>query len=170
MASRRAVVAALKMFSLTFAGDVSDERIDLYAAALEDVTDNALKAATTQLVKTHRGEWIPVPAVIREAAGANAKPRVDVAGILKQLHALVDYNPVSGHSAPRVETVRRRISDGVADAYGAIGGGDRLLMSDGTTRAIAERDFAKELVSIVAERGPACLALPAAAPLKQLTA
>jgi bifunctional DNA-binding transcriptional regulator/antitoxin component of YhaV-PrlF toxin-antitoxin module len=157
MATRRAVLASLTLFALTFAGDVSPARIDLYVAALDDVTDEQLGAATVRLVKTHRGEWIPVPAVIREAAGTNAKPRIDVEDIRRQIIDIAGYNP-HGFVAPRVESVRRVLGDAVADAYGAIGGGSRLFADD-VTGAIALRDFAKELEAIERERG--ALALPA---------
>ena len=163
MASRRAVSAALKMLALTFAGDVSGERVDLYAAALEDVDDGALAAATLQLVKTHKGEWIPVPAVIREAAGADVQPRADVEDIVSRISRLSEYNP-HGQRGPRVGAVRVAMGDAIASAYGAVGGSSRLIDStDATTRDIALRDFAKELEALVRERGPACLALPAPA-------
>lgn len=156
MASKQAVATALKMFALTFAGDVSDERVDLYQAALADVDDAALKAATTRLVATHKGEWIPVPALIREAAGANVRPRVDAEAVRHAIYEIAGYNP-NGFSPPRVEAVRQRLGDAVADAYGAVGGG--RLFADGTTGEIALRDFAKELEACQRERG--ILALPA---------
>lgn len=168
MASRRAVVAALKMFALTFAGDVSDERIDLYVAALEDVPDEALRAATTRLVATHRGEWVPVPAIVREAAGANAKPRVDVGALARRIDRLGEYSPATGWISPCVEEVRDRMGGAVADAYGAAGGPDQLFAQDATTRAIALRDFGRELESIVQERGASCLALATSTP-KRIT-
>jgi len=150
MASRRAVSAALKMLALTFAGDVSGERVDLYAAALEDVTDGALAAATLQLVKTHKGEWIPVPAVIREAAGVDALPDIDA--LIRRIDRLGEPNPGYGWLSPDVETVRMAMGDAVADAYADVGA-ERLFADQATTRDIARHDFRRAL-ALAARRAP----------------
>jgi hypothetical protein len=50
------------------------------------------------------------------------------------------------------------MGDAVADAYGAVAGGSRLLdATDALTREIAARDFAKELEAVRDERGTDCL-------------
>ena len=160
MATKRAVGTALTVLARAFAGPVTPEKIDLYAAALEDVTDAALEAATVRLVREYDGEFIPNPATIRRAAGANVVPVVDVEGIIERIDRLGSYNPVTGYNAPRVETVRRALGDAIAAAYGAAGG-SRLVADNGTTRDIAGRDFARELAAQVQQRGPDCFALPA---------
>jgi hypothetical protein len=158
MASRLAVLKSLKMLSLAFSGDVTEERVDLYAAALNNVPDDKLATATVRLIATHKGEWIPVPAMIRDAAGANAIPRIDVDATIRLIDRLGDYNPNTGWRSPSVETVRDAMGDGAADAYGAVGGGSRLLdATDPLTREIAARDLAKELEAVRDERGPDCL-------------
>ena len=156
-------MATLTMLAREYAGTVTEEKADIWLAALEDVPDAALPAAVTQVIKTHTGGFIPPVALIREAAGANTKPRIDVEYILRRIGRLSGYNPTIGTTPPRVEEVRRELGDEVADAYGAVGGGARLLGgSDPTTREIAARDFGKELEGIVRERG-GVLVLPAPA-------
>lgn len=170
MATRRAVTASLKMFTLTFAGDVSVERIDLYTRALEDVDDTALAAATVRLVKTHRGEWIPVPAVIREAAGANAVPALDTDELLRAIDRAGTYNPAAGWQSPCVETVRCLFNEHVARAYAEAGGPSRCFADNETTRAIAARDFDRELKATVRRLGPGAVALLSAGQEKALPA
>jgi len=170
MATRRAVLASLTLFALTFAGDVSPARIDLYVAALDDVTDEQLGAATVRLVKTHRGEWIPVPAVIREAAGANALPAIDAGRLLREIDRLGEHNPATGWQSPSVEVVRQIKGDAVADAYAAAGGPERLFEGGATTREIAAREFAQEMAAQVKTRGAAALLPPAAPAVPQLAA
>ena len=165
MASRRAVLAALTMFSRAFAGDVGPERVDLYAVALDDVSDEALAAAVVRLVREHEGEFIPTPAAIRRAAGANVAPVVDVEAVVRKIDGLGSYNPNTGWCSPRVEVVRRAMGDAVADAYGAVGGPSRLYGGDETGRSIALRDFGRELVGQVEARGPAALEPPPQRPL-----
>ena len=170
MATRRAVLASLTLFALTFAGDVSPARIDLYVAALDDVTDEQLGAATVRLVKTHGREWIPVPAVIREAAGANALPAIDAGRLLREIDRLGEHNPATGWQSPSVEVVRQIKGDAVADAYAAAGGPERLFEGGATTREIAAREFAQEMAAQVKTRGAAALLPPAAPAVPQLAA
>src|SRR5689334_22121732 len=67
MASRGAVTAALKLLSRAFSGDVDPARAETYAAALEDLSDDELARATTIVIKTYLGAFIPPPAVIIDA-------------------------------------------------------------------------------------------------------
>ena len=170
MATRRAVMTALKMFALTFAGDVSDERIDLYFAALDDVSDDALAAATLQLVRTHRGEWIPTPATIRDAAGANTLPVIDAGRLLREIDRLGEYSPGTGWESPSVDVVREKRGDLIADAYAAAGGPERLFEGGATTREIAAREFAQEMAAQVKAHGAAALLPPAAPAVPRLAA
>lgn len=147
MASVMAVSAALKLLARVFAGEVTPEKAQLYAAALGDVSDEQVAASVAVLIKTHVGQFLPVPAQIREACGANDHPPIDTAGVICSIERLgapqfVDgFSEQTGWSAPRVERVRAELGDAVADAYGAVGGGSRLFCDDETGRTIAERDF-----------------------------
>lgn len=149
MASRKAVVAALTLLSRAFAGDVTRERIELYAAALEDVPDEQLAAATKHVIQTQVGAFLPPPAVLRLAAGYGA-PAVDVEAVLRAIDSLGGYSP-SGWCLPRMETVREALGDAVAYAAAEVGI-HRLLADDATTRDIAARDFAQALIREAGER------------------
>jgi hypothetical protein len=165
MASSDAVMATLMMLAREYAGTVTQEKADIWLAALEDVPDAALPAAVAKVIKTHTGGFIPSVALVREAAGANGRPRIDVEDLRHRIYLIAGYNP-HGFVPPRVEDVRRRLGDGVADAYGAVGGG--RLFADETTGDIAMRDFAKECASIQSERGPGAFLPPAALEPKKL--
>lgn len=158
MASRLAVTAALKMFSLTFAGDVTAERITLYVAALDDVTDHQLERATVELVKCHRGEWIPTPATIRAAAlPPRWEPAIDTEELLRHIDRLGTYLPAAGWQSPRVERVRAVMGDVIASAYADAGGPSRCFADDETTRRIALRDFQLALRQARKELGTGAL-------------
>ena len=169
MASRKAVRAALKLLALNFAGDVTPERTQLWAAALEDVSDEQLARAVPEVIRTHRGEFIPPVAIVRDAAGANDAPPADTAAVIRRIDRLGAYGPQSGWQAPSVETVGAEMGGEAAEAYAAVGGGSRLLSDNPTTREIAERDFAKELrVAIERARHHGLPALGGGEPLRAL--
>jgi len=151
-------MASLTILSRAFAGVVDAARADLYTAALDDVSDEQLEAATVRLVRTHSGEFIPNPATIRNACGANHVPAQDVDAVLKGIERLGSYNPNTGWNAPRVSLVREEMGDAVAEAYGAAGG-SRVFADNETTREIAARDFGKALVLAESEVGRTALPL-----------
>lgn len=164
MASRSTVAKALVTFSLAgLGGDVSAERIAVYVTALDGVTDAQLLAATDALLKSHKGEFIPTAAALR--AAALPPTRIDVVTVRRQIVEAVGYNP-HGFQPPRVECVRARFGDAIADAYATVG---VRFFDGGTTGQIAERDFAKELEAIVAERGAGALLPPAPTAPPRLT-
>lgn len=151
MASTKAVYASLKMLSHNFAGTVTDEKVELWEAALESVSDEALLRAVPKAIATHKGDFIPPVAVIREAAGANATPVIDYERIQRQIGALGSYNPNCGWMYPGVENVREALGDAVASAYAACGA-KRLFADDEIGRSIAEREFRREL-EVQSEQG-----------------
>lgn len=140
MASRKAALAALTLLSRAFAGEVSGEKADVYAAAVEDLTDEQLMTATARVIKTRTDDFLPPPAVILEAAGANVEPVLDAERILREIEAAGTYTP-SGWSNLRERQVRERFGDVIADAYSEAGCGTRLFSSNETTRDIAFREF-----------------------------
>ena len=141
MASTRGVVASLKILGRAFAGTIDDARVEVYAAALEDLSDEQLATATARVVKTHTGEYIPPPAIIRRAAGADQPAVLDVASAVRRIEQLAIYNPAVGMIYPSVRVVREQLGDAVAYAYAAAGG--RLFSDDTTGQAIARREFQK---------------------------
>lgn len=141
MASPKALGVAMKLLGRVFAGDITAEKMTTYAAALDDLSDAQVLASVDVLIKTHAGQFLPVPAQIREACGANDRTPIDTDAIIRRIDRLGGYNPQTGWSAPRVETARKELGDAIADAYGSVGGGSRLFCDDETGRTIAERDF-----------------------------
>lgn len=165
MASSKAVLAALKMLSRAFAGVVDAERVELYRVALDDLSDEQIATATAGVIRTHTGEYIPPPAVLRKAI-APAAVVVDSTALVREIEKLATYNPNSGMIAPSVALVRERLGEAVGYAYAAAGA-QLVLSDDATTRAIALRDFQRAMRE-AAERPQAALpvlgldALPAA--------
>lgn len=148
MASEEAVMACLAVLGRAFAGTVDKARVDVYAAALEDLSDDELKAATTIVVKNHTGEFIPPPAVIRKAV--TAAPAVDTDEAIAFIRALSVYNPNVGMIRPAIETVRQS-SPMLGYAYAFAGGGDALFSENAVTADIARREFQRGLVEATAK-------------------
>jgi hypothetical protein len=145
MASERATTAALTLLSRAFAGEVDAERIAVYVAALEDLTDAEVAAAAALLVKTHVGEFIPPPAVIRRAVLGDETPRLDIDRIIREIGQMGSYGP-NGWCDASVETVRRQAGSPIAGAYADVGG-SRLFSNDPRTRDIAAQEFRRVLGS-----------------------
>lgn len=136
---------------MNFAGEVTPEKVRLWHEALNDVTDEALSAAVPRLIREHAGAFIPPVGLVREFAGANAKPVVDVEAMRRRIATLGSYNPTVGWSAPRTDVVRRELGEAVGDAYASVGG--ERLFGQGTTREIALREFGDVIQQAVAARG-----------------
>lgn len=143
MASSTAVSAALKMLARAFAGSVDVERIELYRAALEDLSDAELAAATTIVIKTHTGDFIPPPAVLRKAV-APAPIAVDAHALVRRIEKLATYNPNVGMIYPATSVVHEQLGEAIAYAYAAAGG-PRLFSEDDTGREIATREFQRAM-------------------------
>lgn len=143
MASEKAVLTALTILGRAFAGEVSPERVDLYHAALDDVTDAELALVTAALVKSHAGEFIPTPATIRAAVPRLQAPTLDVDRIIRELDRMGSYSP-GGWCPPSVEKVRRLAGTPIADAFADVGP-SRLLAEDPKSRDIAAQEFRRAL-------------------------
>ena len=148
MATRKAIRTALKLLSVNFAGGVSDERTQLWAIALEDVSDEQLARAVPEVIRTHRGEFIPPIAVIRDAAGANLEGAVDAEGLLRQIAATGSHSATAGFCGPSAQRVVQGFGAAIGEAYAMAGGGSCLFANEETTRAIASRDFRKALGAV----------------------
>lgn len=143
MASAKAVNASLKMLSRVFAGVVDDAKVEVYAAALESLTDAQLAAATTIVIKSHTGEFIPPPAVLIKAV-APVAVAVDASSIIRKIEKLGTYSPHVGMIYPSVDRVRDELGETIAYAY-ASAGRDRVFSEDQTSRDIATREFSKAI-------------------------
>lgn len=145
MASERATTAALTLLSRAFAGEVDAERIAVYVAALEDLTDAEVAAAAALLVKTHVGEFIPPPAVIRRAVLGDETPRLDIDRIIREISRMGEY--VSGEVGwvgPSPRRVRELAGSAIAEAYAEVGA-SRLFAGDQRAREFAAAEFGKAL-------------------------
>jgi hypothetical protein len=141
MATERAVARMMKIFSRNFAGEVTKDRCKLYHAALQDVSDEQLDAATARVIREHESEFIPPVAIIRKFAAANARPILDVEATIIAI-SRYGASPPARWYPPRPDALRAYFPEGVVRAYAEVGG--TVLFSDNaTTREIAYRDFAK---------------------------
>lgn len=165
MASERAVAAMMRMFSRNFAGEVTKERCILYHAALQDVGDEELEAATKKIIQEHRGEFIPPVAVIRDSIGANARgSSIDATATMSAISGLGEYHVESGRwRYPSTRRVAEKLGDAIAEAYGEAGG-PLLFATSEVTREIAQRDFVRALSRASQRVGPGAIALPGSRP------
>lgn len=142
---------------------VTAETTAFYALGLEDVPDEALRAAVKRAAQ--ECTFLPTPAELRTLAGANRAPVIDTEALLSRIQGFSDYHPARGTSAPRVESVRDLFGPATGEAYGMAGGGASLYSGNETTRSIARREFARALTEAVAVHGMPTkprLALPSA--------
>ncbi len=152
VASKPAIIAMMKVFTRNFAGEVTREKCALYHSVLEDVTDAELDVATMHLVRTHRGEFIPPAAVVRDAAGANRAPLIDIKTLKDKITALGAYHVDSAQWCyPALTTIAAQLGDEIARAYSAAGA-TLLFSNSDTTREIAEREFLRALERAAKER------------------
>jgi len=153
VASKKAVSAALAVLSRAFAGEVGREKLVVYHDALADVGDAELAAAAMAAVRTYAGPFIPPPAVLRDAAGANA-PAVDVERVAAEVARLGVYNP-NGWCLPSIRVVRERMGEAIAAAVADVGI-SRVCSSDERTQAIALQELRRALHA-EAQRAPGTL-------------
>lgn len=158
MASKQGIYAAFKVLSRAFAGTVDAEKVDLYHAALEDLSDEAIATATVKVVKEWTGQFIPPPALIRNAVGANATPVIDVDSIRYHIEKLGEYNPNVGWIYPSNQKVQAILGESIAVAYAIAG--KALFSENETTASIATREFREALETEVRHSGMAAIALP----------
>lgn len=144
MASKPAIVAMFKLLTRAFAGTVDEARVEVYCAALDDLTDDEIRTATTRVIKTHLGEFIPPPAVLRKAV-APAPLAIDSGAIVRQIEKLAVYTPGGGMVYPPTCVVARELGSAVAYAYAAAGG-SRLFSENETGRSIALREFERAML------------------------
>lgn len=143
MASKAAVVAALKLLGRAYAGVIDAAKVDVYHAALDDLTDADVQRAVAAVIKSHTGDFIPPPAVLRKAV-APAPVAVDADAILRRVEQLATYNAAAGTIYPSTATVEQQLGDAIGYAY-ASAGGPRVFSDNATTRDIARRDFQNAL-------------------------
>lgn len=143
MASRKAVVTALKLLACNFAGDVDEERIQVWHAALADIEDAALREAVPRIIRERTQDFLPPVAVVREAC--RPAKVFDAERILTAIDKAGSHDPVIGWCHPRIEKIRAQFGHAVADAFGMAGGASRLYADDPVTRDIAAREFAQAL-------------------------
>lgn len=114
----------------------------VWERVLSGLTDEEVeRGANICLAQTGR-KFRPAPTEVRDAV--TPPITINVEQILSEISALGAYNPRTGWQYPRAETVREKLGDGIAAAYGVVG--PSLLFSDNlTAREIAQREFADEL-------------------------
>jgi hypothetical protein len=145
MASKRVIAQALKMLSRVFSGTVDELTVDVYCAALEDLTDADVERATAHVIRTVKSSFMPTPAVLREIV-TPLRVVVDADSILRKIaKELAHHSPTIGMSYPSTHAVETHFGPQIAYAYAAAGGPSRLYANDETSRDIAAREFQKAL-------------------------
>lgn len=167
MASRVAVAKAMAVLGATFPRDVTPELVAIYSGALQDVDDATLERAVGRAVAECR--FFPVPAELRELAGANRPVVVDPQPILERIRGMAGYLPSIGETWPSVEDVRQKLGHGIGEAY-SLAGARRLFVGNETGRDIALREFSAALQDVARVHGPDALALPPVVARKALPA
>lgn len=161
MASRPMVAKTLGALSEAFGGDVSDKKLSVYCEALSDLSDEQLVTALRTVLRTWDGKFIPPPAALRNAIGANVA-QLDAEPIIERIYALREYSP-TGIRWPSTPAVRDACGELVAIAY-ADAGGARIFADSDITRDIARREFSAALQSAMEARGVTELAMPSPRP------
>jgi hypothetical protein len=118
-------------------------------------------AAAVYLVKTHTGEFIPPPGVLRKAITPTKAAHLEVAPLIRRIEKLATYNPNAGMIYPPTSVVQEQLGDEAAYAYAAAGG-PRLFSESDTSRDIAQREFASALTEAIhrSESGLPTIAAP----------
>lgn len=163
MATKLCVAKTMAVLGATFPRDITPELVAIYADALHELTDAELEQALRRAVGTCR--FFPVPAELLELAGTRRAAAVDIEAVLERIRGLFSYLPTRGDTPPSVGRVRDALGDGIAQAYGSVGGGDRLYSGNETTRSIARRDFAEEIKGAIRDLGAAAVLEPMQKPL-----
>jgi hypothetical protein len=108
------------------------------------LSTSEFEAAAQRVFAEYHDFGFPPAAAFLAAAKRATLSHLDAEAVLRRIEQLSTYTPSAGMIAPNVGTVREALGDLAADAYGSSGGA-RLFADNETTRAIARRDFQKEL-------------------------
>lgn len=120
------LAGVLHGLALTFPRAVTPEVVEVYAAALADLTDDELAVAAAQVVRRER--FFPVPAVLRDYA----RPADPAAAgrALARIRDCVEYSPELG-DIWRLSAIREQVGEAAAHAIQAAGGTAMIpLMAD----------------------------------------
>ena len=147
MASSETVAKALAILSEDRGGDITAMRLEAWYVALSDVPDAAVLRAVGVFLRTDTGNFLPPVAKIRALAAPN--PTIDTDALLAQIAKMGEYNPNVGWIYPRIDAVRERFGDAVAQAYVDAGASRCFADNDrdgaSVTRDIARRSFRSAL-------------------------
>jgi hypothetical protein len=144
MASSQAIAAVLAFLQEIFpTRDINANTANAWSIMFEEWSDADLTTYARLAAKERGRKFFPTAP---EVMACRPVPAIDSARILRQIGALGTYNP-HGWLYPRIETVREKLGDGIADAYAAAGG-ERCFADEGSaTSDIARRTFAAELTA-----------------------
>ena len=125
-------------------------RLEAWRVALEDVEDDELLRAVKTFLMTDTGDFLPPVAKIR----ALAAPTIilDTESILHKIAKYGEYNPNIGWIYPRIDAVRERFGDAVADAY-VEAGASRCFANDDKDGSSVSRDIARRTFATVLHAG-----------------
>ena len=160
MASNRAVAESLALLAADRGGEISPLKVESWALALSEISDDELRSAVAQFLVLDTGDFVPSVAKIY-ALCRPPKP-IDTEAMLYRISELGSHNPNIGWMYPSIDTIRRTLGDGIADAYAAAGASRCFAPeSNGSTvtRDIARQAFAKG-VKMTQGTNPTALAAP----------
>lgn len=140
MASKKAISLVLSIMHEAYPNrEITEATGPVWLELFADVGDEALVAAVKKCCVEPGRSFFPGAGDVRKYL---TKPieLPDVPKTLRQISKLGQYHPARSWIDPRVETVREKLGDAIANAYASIGP-VRLYSENDTTRDIAERDF-----------------------------
>jgi len=131
----------MKALGIAFGREVSDDVSKLYFGLLKGLTDAQWNRAVTHALTHER--FFPPPAVLIEAAGANASQEPILAEAGRALDAVIECRTYSAEAGAlwSQREIRERLGDAAADAFVAVGGGGRLRWITEEGRPFLVRDF-----------------------------
>lgn len=157
MATAQGIAAALTVMHEAFPQkEITEATAPLWLGWFRDEPDEELLRAANAIALDRTRKFFPSPGEFR--AVLHPIPVIDVPAIVRQIEALGHYNAQTGWSWPSVETVRNRLGDGIAEAYGLLGA--RLGQDQGPGLDIATREFSNALLTALHREGGHILKAP----------
>jgi hypothetical protein len=153
MADRRTIAVGLATLHEAYpTRAITEQTAEVWLRLFEPVPNAAFLAACERVAVQPGRTFFPTPGEVMAVAAPS--PVVDTDTLLRAIQGMGEYNPHVGMLPPRVEAVRHRYGDAVADAY-AEAGPSRLFADDdrdgsSVTRDIARRAFSGTIAEAVA--------------------
>jgi hypothetical protein len=164
MASDATIGSLLSFFQELFpTREFSPATLDAWSVVFASWDDDELRECARKVASEPGRTFFPTPG---EVIAMRALPSIDGEAVLRRIAALGEPHPHQSWLYPRLETVREKLGDAVANAYAAAGS-ERCFSDAAVTKDIARRAFATDLVS--AQKSDHTSLQLAASSIKQIT-